>query len=220
METKLQLIEELKQQLESLENDTKLNVEEERQEAEWKEQMIKYLKFNNVDDENKFYEKIKVNKQYLKKLYIKCYKQDKNLQKKKNKYTGLMRQFTSNGLDKKYDIENYDGGYVECNKLKQLYLDPIYKLNSFEDYFTHYSSDLIKDISRQHRSRWKTRLAEMNSFDPELQLFWLATKLDKENWEYYIKNMKIDNIISDSIEDPYFKLNDDKYSISNYRYHN
>ena len=183
-------IKHLKEQLALLEDNAILTLEEEQEEAEMKSRMITQLEFSCQKEEDKFYERIKHNKQTIKKIYIKSSKQHKILEKRKLENKHLYSVWNEKILDKKYDIDMCDchNGQYQSEYKNLLEIN---KLGTFEENYKYYGSKIIKHTSQQQKSRWKFRLAQMDEDDPELQLFYIYLRINKENWELYLQNMKL-----------------------------
>ena len=56
----------------------------------------------------------------------------------------------------------------------------------------------------------------MDEDDPELQLFYIYLRINKENWELYLQNMKLNFLIEKEEEDPY--INRDPNVKNHYHY--
>jgi len=180
----LNKIAELEAQLAELKGETTISSEQEIEEEKKRNKLSKYLTFKNNEDEDKFYNKIKTNKQTLKKLYDRCYKHILFSEKEIKEKDSLMKRYLQNKYNEKYDLNNYEpdlcGDYYYSNK--QVRKNDM--LKDFNDIFKYYG-DLILDktVIQQQKSRWKKRLMEMEEDNVELQLFNLFIKLDKERWE-------------------------------------
>lgn len=180
----LNKIAELEAQLAELKGETTISSEQEIEEEKKRNKLSKYLSFNNNNDEDKFYKKIKTNKQTLKKVYDRCYKHILFSEKEIKEKETLMKRHLQNKYNEKYDLDTYEpdlcGDYYYSNK--QVRKNDM--LKDFNDTFKYYA-DLILDktVIQQQKSRWKKRLMDMEEDNPELQLFNLFIKLDKERWE-------------------------------------
>lgn len=182
-ERTLNKIAELEAQLAELKGETTITSEQEIEEEKKRNKICKYLTFNNKDDEDKFYNKIKLNKQTLKKVYDKCYKHILFSEKENKEKDMLMERYLQNKYNEKYNLETHEpdlcGDYYYSNK-------QVRKIEMFKDFnetFKYYGDLILDKTIQQQKSRWKKRLMEMEEDNPELQLFNIFIKLDKERWE-------------------------------------
>ncbi len=137
-EQKTELIAKLNEQLEE---ETEYDVEEEKIKRKIFSQ---YLKFKDEEDEEYFYNKIKTNKQCLKKIYDKCYKLYNNLQKYKKLNDEIKDTYTKKGYE--IDVESYncvDGEYLLYEKALKKY-NRLELFNDFWDYSLDYLNNIIK----------------------------------------------------------------------------
>lgn len=203
-EQKTELIAKLNEQLEE---ETEYDVEEEKIKRKIFSQ---YLKFKDEEDEEYFYNKIKTNKQCLKKIYDKCYKLYNNLQKYKKLNDEIKDKYTKKGYE--IDVESYncvDGEYLLYEKALKKY-NRLELFNDFWDYSLDYLNNIIKFSSQQQKSKWKIRLRNMSDTEPEKQLFYLALKFDNETYKYIANTYIIKDIYMTSNIDSYLKKMWDK----------
>ena len=179
----LDKIAELEAQLSELKGETTISTEQEIEEEKKRNKISKYLSFNNNNDEDKFYNKIKTNKQTLKKLYNKCYKHILFSEKEIKQKNTLMERHLQNKYNNKYNLDIHEpalcGDYYYSNKQ----LREINMLEDFNQRYKYYGDLILDKTIQQQKSRWKKRLMEMEEDNVELQLFNLFIKLDKERWD-------------------------------------
>tara|TARA_R110000822_G_scaffold138159_1_gene275756 strand:- start:2203 stop:2853 length:651 start_codon:yes stop_codon:yes gene_type:complete len=197
----MKLMEDLKLDLE--ENCVKLGITTEQLKDEDCKRSIlcDYIVFDNDEVQETFYNKIKSNKQTLKKIYDKCYKLHKNLQKRKLDNERLKTLH----IDKEYniDIKLYDcnsAEYVKYNKFVKQYKE----CRKFDDYW-EYSKNLqnfIKFPTQQSKSKWKLKLKNMDDNEVEKQLFYLSLQFDNETYELMCDNYKMQEIHDYEQRDP------------------